>query len=300
MDFAGVLEKVLDLLQRQGRMSYRALKLRFQLDEEFLAGIKEELLFAYAEQVKEEGPGLVWTGKGINGEKDKRGNEESEGETAKGGNGEKEVVSSQLSVLSPRHLAERRQLTIMFCDVVGSTALSTQLDPEELREVILAYRETCASVIRRFDGYLAKYIGDGLLVYFGYPHAHEDDAPWAVRTALEIVEAIQQLSFPTVQLPRPLQVRIGIHTGLVVAGEMGVGNQPEPLAIVGETPNIAARELSAKSFELRAATSLARLWQQQGEREEAHKLLSEVYNWFTEGFDTKDLQEAKALLDELS
>src|SRR5215510_8992991 len=137
--------------------------------------------------------------------------------------------------------AERRQLTVMFCDLVGSTALSTQLDPEELRTIILTYRETCAAAIARFGGHLAKYIGDGLLVYFGYPQAYEDDAQRAVRTALGIVEAIQHLSFPTIQLPRSLQVRIGIHTGLVVAGEMGVGDQPEPLAIVGETPNIAAR-----------------------------------------------------------
>jgi predicted ATPase/class 3 adenylate cyclase len=139
----------------------------------------------------------------------------------------------------------------MFCDLVGSTALSQQLDPEELRTVILAYRETCASAISRFGGYLAKYIGDGLLVYFGYPQAHEDDAQRAVRAGLEIVTAIRgqgargggqgnphALNAP---LSQPLQVRIGIHTGLVVAGEMGVGDQPEPLAIVGETPNIAAR-----------------------------------------------------------
>src|SRR5262245_4276854 len=137
--------------------------------------------------------------------------------------------------------AERRQLTVLFCDLVGSTALSTQLDPEELREVMRAYQQTCAHSIRRFDGHLAKYLGDGLLVYFGYPQAHEDDAQRAVRTALGIVEAMQKLSFPTIQLLRPVQVRIGIHTGLVVAGEMGVGDQPEPLAIVGETPNIAAR-----------------------------------------------------------
>src|SRR5262245_28130052 len=87
---------------------------------------------------------------------------------------------------------ERRQLTVMFCDVVGSTALSTQLDPEELRTVIQAYRETCASVIRRFAGYLAKYIGDGLLVYFGYPQAHEDDAQRAVRAGLDMVAALPQ------------------------------------------------------------------------------------------------------------
>jgi class 3 adenylate cyclase/predicted ATPase len=142
--------------------------------------------------------------------------------------------------------AERRQLTVMFCDLVGSTALSTQLDPEELREVIRAYRETCAAAITQFEGYLAKYIGDGLLVYFGYPQAHEDDAQRAVRAGLGIIAALPQLN-ARLQSPigahscAPLQVRIGIHTGLVVAGEMGVGDQPEPLAIVGETPNIAAR-----------------------------------------------------------
>ena len=129
----------------------------------------------------------------------------------------------------------------MFCDLVGSTALSTQLDPEELREVIRAYRETCATVIRRFDGYLAKYIGDGLLVYFGYPVAHKDDAQRAVRAGLGIVGAMQNMPLQHFRLPHPLQVRLGIHTGLVVAGEMGVGDQPEPLAIVGETTNIAAR-----------------------------------------------------------
>src|SRR5262249_46339540 len=141
---------------------------------------------------------------------------------------------------------ERRQLTVMFCDLVGSTALSTQLDPEELRTVIQAYRETCATVIYRFEGHLAKYIGDGLLVYFGYPLAHEDDAQRAVRAGLSILAELPHLnaqlqSTVGAQHAAPLQVRIGIHTGLVVAGEMGVGDQSEPLAIVGETPNLAAR-----------------------------------------------------------
>src|SRR5262249_44867854 len=104
-----------------------------------------------------------------------------------------------------------------------------------------AYRETCATVIRRFEGYLAKYIGDGLLVYFGYPVAHEDDAPRAVRVGLGIVGAMQEWPRQTTGVQYPLQVRIGIHPGLVGAGEMGVGGQPEPLAIVGEAPNIAAR-----------------------------------------------------------
>src|SRR5712691_9611654 len=140
--------------------------------------------------------------------------------------------------------AERRQLTVMFCDLVGSTALSEQLDPEELRTVVRAYQQACAEVITRFDGHLAKYLGDGLLVYFGYPVAHEDDAQRAVHAGLKIVGAMQHLNTrlqPAVGAHVSLQVRIGIHTGLVVAGEMGGGDTREPLAIVGETPNIAAR-----------------------------------------------------------
>jgi class 3 adenylate cyclase/tetratricopeptide (TPR) repeat protein len=128
----------------------------------------------------------------------------------------------------------------MFCDLVGSTALSEQLDPEELREVVRAYQETCTAVIQRYDGHIAQHLGDGLLVYFGYPLAHEDDAQRAVRATLGIVEALQQLSFSTIQLPHPLQVRIGIHTGLVVIGEIGSSEKREILAL-GETPNMAAR-----------------------------------------------------------
>jgi TOMM system kinase/cyclase fusion protein len=142
--------------------------------------------------------------------------------------------------------AERRQLTVMFCDLVGSTPLAEKLDPEELREVILAYQQTCAEQIQRFDGYLARYIGDGLLVYFGYPQAHEDDAPRAIRAGLGIVAALSGLNNRLQQSVKvlcnfPLQVRIGIHTGLVVVGDMGGGDYRDPMAIVGETPNIAAR-----------------------------------------------------------
>ena len=141
--------------------------------------------------------------------------------------------------------AERRQLTVMFCDLVGSTALSAQLDPEELREVVRAYQETCTAVIQRYDGHIAQHLGDGLLVYFGYPVAHEDDAQRAVRTGLEIVAGLQSVNAqlpPTIRarLPHPFQVRIGIHTGLVVIGEIGSSEKREMLAL-GETPNIAAR-----------------------------------------------------------
>jgi class 3 adenylate cyclase len=138
--------------------------------------------------------------------------------------------------------AERRQLTVMFSDLVGSTALAERLDAEDLRDVVRAYQETCADVIRRYDGHLAKYLGDGLLVHFGYPVAHEDDAERAVRTGLGIITALGELN-TRLENERGvrLAVRVGIHTGLVVAGEMGAEAQPERLAIVGETPNIAAR-----------------------------------------------------------
>lgn len=111
---------------------------------------------------------------------------------------------------------ERRQLTVLFCDLVGSTALSSQLDPEDLREVVRAYQATAATVIARHEGHIAQYLGDGLLVYFGYPRPHEDDAARAVRAGLEVVGAMRELSLPATLLPQPLQVRIGIHTGLVV------------------------------------------------------------------------------------
>ena len=137
--------------------------------------------------------------------------------------------------------AERRQLTVLFCDLVDSTILASQLDPEELREVVRAYQDTCAKVIARFEGHIAQYLGDGLLVYFGYPLAHEDDAQRAVRAGLGMIEALGQLNTRLAQ-ERGVQlaVRLGIHTGLVVVGEVGGGTRQEQLAL-GETPNLAAR-----------------------------------------------------------
>jgi len=134
---------------------------------------------------------------------------------------------------------------VLFCDLVGSTALSTQLDPEDLREVVRAYQATCTEVIQRYEGHIAQHLGDGLLVYFGYPVAHEDDAQRAVRTGLGIVAALQQRneqmqSAVGAHSRAPLHVRIGIHTGLVVVGEIGGGAKREQLAL-GETPNLAAR-----------------------------------------------------------
>ncbi len=144
--------------------------------------------------------------------------------------------ATTLQPLAPtRAEAERRQLTVMFIDLVGSTMLSQQLDPEDYHAHVVAYQTACHEVIACYEGHIAQYLGDGVLVYFGYPAAHEEDAVRAVRSGLEIVAAVAALKFTP-----PLQVRIGIHTGPVVVGEIGAGERTERLAL-GETPNIAAR-----------------------------------------------------------
>jgi class 3 adenylate cyclase len=132
--------------------------------------------------------------------------------------------------------AERRQVTVMFADMVGSTALSGRMDPEDLREVISAYQRCVADTVGRFGGFVAKYMGDGVLIYFGYPAAHEDDAERAVRTGLALIEAVATL--PT---PEPVRVRIGAATGLVVIGDLLGSGEAQERGIVGETPNLAAR-----------------------------------------------------------
>src|SRR5262249_43757061 len=137
---------------------------------------------------------------------------------------------------SPRDQAERRQVTVMFVDLVGSTALSTGMDPEDLREIISAYQKCVAETVRHFGGFVARYIGDGVLVYFGYPQAHEDDAERAVRAGLELVTAVARLNTHALQ-----QIRVGVATGLVVAGYLIASDESEERVMVGETPNLAAR-----------------------------------------------------------
>lgn len=138
---------------------------------------------------------------------------------------------------------ESRQLTILFCDIVGFTSLSENLESEDLHDIVRLYQEACAEAINQFGGYLAKYLGDGLLVYFGYPQAHEDDAERAVRAALLILKAVKELTGSKSKISNPLSIRIGIHTGQVMAGEMGVEGARESRAILGEAPNIAFRLL---------------------------------------------------------
>src|SRR5271154_4208345 len=138
--------------------------------------------------------------------------------------------------LKAQETAERRQVTVMFADLVGSTALSARMDPEDLREVISAYQKCVAETVSHFGGFVAKYMGDGVLIYFGYPQAHEDDAERAVRAGLELVAAVSSL-----KTHAALQTRVGIATGLVVVGDLIGSGQAQERAIVGETPNLAAR-----------------------------------------------------------
>jgi hypothetical protein len=385
MDFYAMLDQVVNLLRSRGRVSYRALKRHFDLDDALLEDLKAELLYARHPVVEDDDRGLVWTGETV-------------------------IPAEPTSPLSPSETqlhprperpeaaprppeAERRQLTVLFCDLVDSTALASRLDPEEWREVVRAYQESCAKVIARFEGRIAQYLGDGLLVYFGYPQAHEDDAQRAVHASLGIVEAMGQLNtrlarerdvhlqvatepqawltpcqcspyyqntplYPLINLLERVALRFDrqespeqklrklegflVQHGLPLAEVADhLGHTEDGLQVLAEAHPLMeqqearwweaevcrlrgvlllrqagtlpaevetcfrqaldiARHQQAKSLELRAAMSLSSLWQQQGKRDEARQLLAPVYGWFTEGFDTADLQEAKALLEELS
>jgi len=146
------------------------------------------------------------------------------------------VAAATAAFPQSHDVAERRQVTVMFSDLVGSTALSARIDPEDLREVISVYQKCVAETVQRFGGFVAKYMGDGVLVYFGYPQAHEDDAERAVRAGLELIAAVGGLKSSA-----PLQTRLGIATGLVVVGDLIGSGEAHERGIIGETPNIAAR-----------------------------------------------------------
>jgi class 3 adenylate cyclase/predicted ATPase len=236
MTFEEILDHAIAMLQRRGRVTYRTLKLQFQLDDEQLTALTEALIEAERLAIDEGGKVLVWIGGG--GALPEPPHQLSPS-IPPPQNPEAQLPQQRTEPRAPE--AERRQLTVMFCDLVDSTRLSGQLDPEDYREVVQAYQETGAAVIQRFGGYIAQYLGDGLLVYFGYPQAHEDDAQRAVHAGLGIVAAMAELNTRLLQRKGVgLAVRIGIHTGLVVVGEIGGGSRQEPLAL-GETPNMAAR-----------------------------------------------------------
>jgi class 3 adenylate cyclase/predicted ATPase len=238
MTFDAILEQVITLLQRQGRVSYPALKIRFSLDDEYLEALKAELLYVHPVR-DDEGRGLVWTGNVEGTTETPAPPPQSIPSTPTQATPYVEAASPVVTSRTPE--AERRQLTVMFCDLVDSTKLSSQLDPEDWRDVVRAYQQVCTEVIQRYDGHIAQLLGDGLLIYFGYPQAHEDDAQRAVRAGLGILDAMRDLHARLKQEKGiHLAVRVGINTGLVVIGEMGSTGRPEQLAL-GETPNVAAR-----------------------------------------------------------
>src|SRR5215472_9042755 len=187
MTFEEILDQAIAMLQRRGRVSYRALQRQFQLDDAYLQDLAAEIVEVLQLAVDQDHTMLVWTG----------------GPSAPAPVSPPPSSTPPPDIQEP-HLtprvpepgvqhapeAERRQLTVLFGDLVDSTALARQLDPEDYREVVRAYQATCGAVIQRFDGYIAQYLGDGLLVYFGYPQAHEDDAQRAVRAGLEILDAL--------------------------------------------------------------------------------------------------------------
>ncbi|MGH8012256.1 MAG: ATP-binding protein [Candidatus Binataceae bacterium] len=211
MSFDEILNRAIELLRRERRLSYRGLKHRLDIDDAMLQAIKAEIVEAKRLGTDENGIVLVWA--------------------------EAAQQTSNAAPVVRATVGERRQLTVMFCDLVGSTELSQRTDPEELAKIIRGYHELCAAAVSQFDGFLAQYLGDGVLAYFSYPVAHEDDAARAVRAGLEIIRRLARRDHS----PHQLRARVGIHTGLVVVDEMAVGAGRDLTAIVGEAPNLAAR-----------------------------------------------------------
>jgi class 3 adenylate cyclase/predicted ATPase len=235
MTFDEVLDQIRELLAAKGRLTYRSLKVRFALDEEYLAACKEELIEAERVAVDEDDKVLVWVG------------------AAPVPSAELQVSSFPTQPPVPQTLdsglwtpdstrqspapnpqppaGERRQLTVMFCDMVGFTELANRVDPEVLQEIIRSYEDACAVCITRYEGYVFQRLGDGIVAFFGYPLAHEGEAERAIHAGLAIIESLAKLDVPEVG---HLHVRIGIATGVVVVagGEKGA---------VGETPNLASR-----------------------------------------------------------
>jgi class 3 adenylate cyclase/tetratricopeptide (TPR) repeat protein len=240
VDFSKLLAVATWLLEREQRVSLRFLKREFGLDPELLEDLRFELVNTRRVAAEEDGGILIWIG--------------DDGAPPGGASQTRHEFSSAptrppLSTPSPpkpaeptHSDAERRQLTVMFCDLVGSTALSTTLDPEDLREVITAFHNQCREAVEHYQGFVARYMGDGMLVYFGYPQAHEDDAERATHAGLEIVRSMTALNTEVGKsYGLELAVRVGVTTGPVVVGDIIGDGAAEEAAVVGETPNLAAR-----------------------------------------------------------
>jgi len=224
MEYDALVAKVIELLQREKRIPYRSLKRRFDLDDAYIDDLKIDLIEAKRLAIDENDRILVWIG-------DAQAVATPSAQTTPQPAAQ-EPSSPQgapLPTASSTPDAERRQLTVLFCDLVDSTTLSSQLDPEEYREVVRAYQSVCTEVITRFDGHIAQLLGDGLLVYFGYPHAHEDDAQRAVRTGLGILEAVGTLH---TRLQQAQNIR-----GVPLSADVRLAN----MAVLAEAPNLHVR-----------------------------------------------------------
>jgi Adenylate and Guanylate cyclase catalytic domain len=212
MDFFAVVDQVIELLRSRGRVSYRALRVQFHLDDEALDALKAELIEVHQIAVDQAGTMLLWTGDG--GALLEPPHRPSRS-TLPARIPEAQLPQRTAEPHAPE--AERRQLTVLFCDLVDSTVLASQLDPEEWREVVRAYQAICAKVIARFEGTNAQHLGDGLLVYFGYPRAHEDDAQRAARAGLGLLDAMERLHTHLAREKGTRRaVRVGLQTSLRV------------------------------------------------------------------------------------
>ncbi len=249
MDFTLLLTLITFLLEREGRLSYRYIRRQFALNDEVLEELRYELVVGQRLAVEDNAEALIWIGTADASTSVCRPQEDATPESPA-----HPLLRSQPDSTPNNHTggtaqiplksaeAERRQLTVLFCDLVGSTALSTRLDPEDMREVITSFQDTCREAIQRYAGFIARYMGDGILVYFGYPQAHEDDAERAVRAGLAIVRSMAQLNADVgKRYEVVLAVRIGVATGPVVVGDIIGEGVAEEVAAVGETPNLAAR-----------------------------------------------------------
>ena len=232
MTFEEALNATVELLKRRKRITYRAIKRQFALDDESLEKVKAEIIQKQQLGMDEGGDLLVWTGPS---EITPNPHTEQSHQT------DSSRPAQDSDQEGPSIQAERRQLTVMFCDLVGSTVLSESLDPEELLEVIHQYQKTCEKVIRQFDGTIKQFQGDGVLVYFGYPIAHEDDAQRGVQAALAILDELPNLNSRLHRICKvELRLRVGIHTGLVVVGGVANTKRRDALAL-GEAANLAPR-----------------------------------------------------------
>jgi len=249
MDFTLLLTLVTFLLERERRLSYRYIRRQFALDDETLEELRYELVVVRRLAVEDDAEALIWGGTADASALVDRSGEASApkppahhslGAQPRSTPQHREAVSAPTPLKSAQ--AERRQLTVMFCDLVGSTALSTKMDPEDLRDVITSFQDKCREAIGRYEGFIARYMGDGMLVYFGYPQAHEDEAERAVRAGLDVLGSVASLNDRVGKKHGVvLAVRIGVATGPVVVGDMIGEGVAEEAAVVGETPNLAAR-----------------------------------------------------------